>query len=108
MYYLLLSKKQKENLVIKLTEEGKTTREIAKEVHISLKNIGRIIHKSTGDDILNEEKEQEIEKQKRLKSLSPYARAFQMFNDEVPLTDVAIELDALLHDYIIRHLQTFC
>ncbi len=93
MYTLLLTKKQKEKLVIKLAEEGKTTRDIAKEVHISLKDIGKIIHKATDDDSDLIEKEQELEKQKRLKSLSPYARAFQMFNDEVPLTDVAIELD---------------
>ncbi len=90
---MLLTRKQKEKLVIKLAEEGKTTRAIAKEVHISLKDIGKIIHRATGDDPDPIEKEQEIEKQKRLKSLSPYARAFQMFNDEVPLTDVAIELD---------------
>ncbi len=94
MYTLLLSKRQKEKLVIKLAHEGKTTRAIAKEVHISLKDIGRIINRATGDDPDPIEKEQEeIEKQKRLKSLSPYARAFQMFHDEVPLTDVAIELD---------------
>ncbi len=93
MYTLLLSKKQKENLVIKLAQEGKTTRAIAKEVHISLKDIGKIIHNATGDDSYIQEKEHEIEKQKRLKSLSPYARAFQMFNDEVPLAEIAIELD---------------
>jgi transposase len=46
---LLLSKKEKEKLVIKLANEGKTTREIAKEAHISLKDIGKIIHKVTGD-----------------------------------------------------------
>ncbi len=78
-------------MVIKLAEEGKTTRAIAKEVHVSLKDIGRIIHKATGEDIQNEQ--EEVEKQKRLKSLSPYARAFQMFQDEVPLAEIAIELD---------------
>ncbi len=93
MYTLLLNRKQKERLVIKLAEEGKTTRDIAKEVHVSLKDIGRIIHKATGDDPDIQKKEQDTEKQKRLKSLSSYARAFQMFNDEVPLTNVAIELD---------------
>ncbi len=94
MYNLLLSKKQKERLVINLAQEGKTSRDIAKQVHISLKDIGRIIHKATeGDDSDLIEKEQESEKQKRFKSLSPYARAFQMFKDDAPLEDVAIELD---------------
>ncbi len=109
MYNLLLTKKQKENLVIKLAQDGKTTRTIAKEVHISLKDIGRIIHKVTDNDsdIIEKEKE-EIEKQKRLKSLSPYARAFQMFNDEVPLTEVAIELDiktAAVLDFYVDYLR---
>ena len=47
---LLVSRKEKEKMVIKLANEGKTTREIAKEVHISLKDIGKIIRKETGDD----------------------------------------------------------
>jgi len=51
-YYmsLLLSRKEKENLVIKLTQEGKTTREIAKQVHVSLRDIGKIQHKLTGNE----------------------------------------------------------
>lgn len=50
MYTLLLSRKQKEKLVIKLAEEGKSTRTIANELHMSLKDIDRIIHRATGDD----------------------------------------------------------
>ena len=102
---MLVSRKEKEKLVIQLAHEGKTTREIAKQVHISLRDIGRIIRKETGDDkeendeLLEREKQKhdepqkEKEKQKRLKYLSPYARSFQMFKDRMPLEDVAIELD---------------
>jgi transposase len=90
---LLTSKKEKKKQVIKLAEEGKTTREIAKEVHISLKDIGKIIQRAAGDDLEITEKEKEKEKEKRLKPLSPYARAFQMFIDKLTLADVAIELD---------------
>ena len=46
---LLLSRKEKEELVIRLAKEGKTKREIAKIVHISLKDIGKILRKITGD-----------------------------------------------------------
>lgn len=90
---LLISRKEKEKQVLELAHEGKTTRDIAKEVHISLKDIGKIIRKATGDyeELQKEEKEQE--KQKRLKALSPYAQAFQMFKDKKSLVDVAIELD---------------
>jgi DNA-binding NarL/FixJ family response regulator len=38
---LLTNRKEKEKQVIKLDEEGKTTREISKEVHISSKDIGK-------------------------------------------------------------------
>jgi transposase len=91
--------KEKEKQVIKLDEEGKTTREIAKEVHISLKYIGKIIRKETGADTdgytkrVKKEKEKEVEKQKWLKSRSPYAKAFQMFKERRTLADVTIELD---------------
>src|SRR3954451_3972592 len=107
-YYmsLLLSRKEKEKLVIQLAHEGKTTREIAKQVHISLRDIGTIIRKEIGDDKEendeflakekqkhDDEQQKEKEKQERLKFLSPYARSFQMFKDRMPLEDVAIELD---------------
>ena len=51
-YYmsLLLSRKEKENLVIKLTQDGRTKREIAKQVHVSIRDIGKIQHKLTGDE----------------------------------------------------------
>ena len=82
-------------MVIELANEGKTTREIAKDVHISFKDIGKIIRKVTGDDDESpaETEKEEERKQKRLKSLSPYARAFQMFKDGKSLVDVAIEID---------------
>jgi transposase len=83
---LNLSKKEKEKMVIKLANEGKTTCQIAKEVHISLRTIRKILNKITGDD--NEE-EEEKEKQKP-KDISTYSQAFKMFK---ALTDVAIELD---------------
>ena len=56
---MLLSEKEKEKLIIKLANEGKTTREIAKEVHMSPKTIGQILNKVTGDD--EAEKEQRLE-----------------------------------------------
>jgi transposase len=89
----LLSRKEKEKLVIKLANEGKTTREIAKIVHISLKDIGKIINRETGDAEGLSKEEIEKKKQKQLKSLSPYARAFQMFRENKTLSEVVIELD---------------
>jgi transposase len=59
LYTLLISRKEKENLVIELTQEGKTTREIAKAVHISLKDIGKILRKVCGVDESPAEKAKE-------------------------------------------------
>jgi len=86
---LIFSKSEKEDLVIKLANEGRTTREIAEQVHISFRAIGKIIDRVTGDDVAIEDEE----KERRLKNLSPYAQAFKMFKDGLPLADVAIELD---------------
>ncbi len=89
---MLLNKKEKEELVIKLANEGLTTRQIAKEVRISLRAIGKILNKATGDDVADNE-EEEAKIQKQMKDLSPYAQAFKMFQLNKPLTDVAINLD---------------
>ncbi len=65
---MLLSKKEKEKLEIKLAEEGKSTRQIVKEVQISLKDISRLLNKVTGDD--------EAENEQRLKDKSEYTQGF--------------------------------
>jgi transposase len=57
---LLLSRKEKEKLVIKLAQEAKTTREIAKVLHISLKDIGEILRKARDND-----KDSEYENRRR-------------------------------------------
>ncbi len=85
---MLLSRREKERMVVKLAEDGRTRREIAKDVHISLKTIGEILNKVTGDVV-----QEESDRQARLEKLSPYAKAFRMFRDKMSLADVAIELD---------------
>ena len=51
---LLVTYRQKEALVIKLTDEWKTTRYIAQAIHISLKDIGRICRKTRGEEYFEE------------------------------------------------------
>jgi predicted transcriptional regulator len=63
---LLLSRKEKEKLVIKLVKEGKTSKEIAKVVHISPTEIKKIIDKATGDAY---SKPEVSEKEKQLKKI---------------------------------------
>lgn len=88
---LLLNRKEKEKMVIILAKEGKTTREIAKIVHISLKDIGEIIRKFTGQ--VESEGNKAEEESKNFNQLSTYAQAFYLFREKKPLIDVAIRLD---------------
>ena len=51
MYYLImLNRKEKEELIIKLLEEGKTYKEISKEAHASFSEISRINKILNGED----------------------------------------------------------
>ncbi|ALI36872.1 hypothetical protein NMY3_02682 [Candidatus Nitrosocosmicus oleophilus] len=84
---MILNRKQKEVLVIKLANEGKTTREIAQVAHVSLKDIGSIIRKYTGDD--NKKQHDEIP----TKKLSLDSKCLQMFQEGHSNVDVAITLD---------------
>jgi hypothetical protein len=77
---MALTRNQKKDLVIKLHEEGKTTRDIAKEVRISLRDIGIILREHY--------KEPEPEKPK-----SNRARAFEMFTDGQDTIEVLKTLD---------------
>jgi hypothetical protein len=79
---LILTRKEKENLVINVTEASKTTRHIAQVAHISPKDIGTIIRRYTGED---------SEYQGNSQSLN--SRAFKMFSDGKSLVNVAIALD---------------
>src|SRR6185437_1370386 len=88
----MLNKKEKEELVIKLLDEGKTTREIAQIAHVSLRNIGLISRKASGDDSL-EDDDSDLIQDKKLKDKSYYAQSFQMFKENKSLVDVVIELD---------------
>jgi len=77
---LLISRKEKEKLVIQLAHEGKTTREIAKQVHISLRDIGTIIRKETGDDkedLLSKEKQKHDDEQQKEKEKQKLDEIYQ-------------------------------
>jgi hypothetical protein len=77
---LLLTHRQKETQVIKLAEEGKTTRQIAKILRISLKEIGRILRKARGEDYPEE-------------GATITSMAFQLFKNNCRPLDVSIKLN---------------
>ncbi len=77
----VLNRRDKEQLVIKLHQEGKTIREVAQQVHMSFKDIGTIIRKIDGkvDDGVD--------------LTSPETKALSLFSSGKKPIDVAIELN---------------
>ena len=77
---VMLNKKEKEQLVIKLYQNGKPIREIARQAHLSFGSIGKIIRAiNSGDD--------------NCSSSSKSTKALWMFKNGKRPIDVAIELD---------------
>ena len=77
-----MTRQQKIGLVIRLAEQGKSTRQIAEAVRISLKDIGTILRMYTGED-----------KEASDKPLSVNSRAFKLLKENKSLVDVAITLN---------------
>ena len=86
---MILTRKEKESLVIQLASRGKTTREIAQTVHVSLLDIGKIIRRFTGE-----------ESEYQNKDLSITSKAFQMFKENKSRVDVAIALNLEADDVV--------
>jgi hypothetical protein len=93
---VILTRKEKEHLVIKLASQGKTTRQIAQVAHVSPKDIGTIIRRFIGE---------ETEYQNKDPSLT--SKAFKMFKGNKSRVEVAIALNleaddviALFEDYL--------
>jgi DNA-binding NarL/FixJ family response regulator len=81
----ILNKKEKEELVIKLYQDGKPMREIAQQAHLSFGTISKIIKRLNGVD--NETTLSDmINKSKATQALS-------LFLQGKRLVDVAIKLD---------------
>jgi hypothetical protein len=82
----MLTRQEKEKLVIELYNQGKTIREIAKELRISFRDIGAILRKASGEKEKNQNKEQSS-------LLSPSAQAYRLYSEGKTPLEVAIALD---------------
>ena len=80
---VVLNKKEKEQLVIKLYQDGKPIREIARQAHLSFGSIGKIIRTINGDDTNSHNRS----------SSSKSTKALWMFKNGKKPIEVAIELD---------------
>jgi hypothetical protein len=81
----MLTRQEKERLVIELYNQGKTIRDIAREVRMSFRDIGLILKKASG------EKEEKQDKKQSL--LSPSSQAYKLFSEGKTPIEVAISLD---------------
>lgn len=80
----MLSRQEKEKLVADLYNQGKTIRDIAKDLRMSFRDIGAILKKSG-------EREEEENEEKQL--LSPSTKAYQLFSKSKTPLQVAVALD---------------
>jgi hypothetical protein len=83
---VILNKKDKEELVFKLYQDGKTIREIAKQAHLSFGTIGKIIRR------INHPENSEVDSDE-LSGKSKATQALSLFLQGKRPVDVAIELD---------------
>jgi hypothetical protein len=92
MSEILLNKFEKEKRVIELHLEGKTIRDIAKEIHMGFKDIGRIINTYEKQQPALKEKPKSDSLNIQKKS-SKSSQAFKLFREGKKLTEVAIDLE---------------
>jgi hypothetical protein len=85
---VVLNRRDKEQLVIKLHQEGKTIREIASSAHMSFSDIGKIINRIDGRD--NDDR---VEAKINIKNKSKDTQALFLFSNGKKPIEVAVELD---------------
>ncbi|MCD6036545.1 MAG: hypothetical protein K0S67_429 [Nitrososphaeraceae archaeon] len=94
----ILTRQERERLVLELYNQGKTYREISKQARISPRDIGVILNKvieekteASKEQQDNDKAEQYQEQQQRQLSLS--AQAYKLFSDRKTPLEVAIALN---------------
>ena len=88
----IITRQERERLVLDLYNQGKTYREICKEARISPRNIGVILNKVM-EEKTKEEDNKCAEKNQQEQHLSLSAQAYKLFSDRKTPLEVAITLD---------------
>jgi transposase len=95
----ILTRQERERHVIDLYNQGKTYREICREVRISLRDIGVILNKTfeqksqeKGKEQQDNDKAEQYQEQER-RQLSLSAQTYKLFSDRKTPLEVAIELN---------------
>ena len=93
----IMTRQERERLVLELYNQGKTIREIAKDVRMSFRDIGVILNnavekKSEGSKEQQHDAEENHEKEEE-QHLSLVAQAYKLFSDRKTPLEVAIALN---------------
>jgi hypothetical protein len=90
----ILTRQERERLVLELYNQGKTYREISKEARISPRDIGVILNKALEEKTQGKEEQGDAEKnQEQQHNLSISAQAYKLFSDRKTPLEVAIALN---------------
>jgi transposase len=94
MSEIVLNKFEKEKRVIDLHKEGKTIRDIAKEIHMSFRDISNLIkaYEKKQAAVALKEKQSKNDSPHIHQNLSKSSQAFKLFSEGKKLTDIVIEL----------------
>jgi transposase len=100
-YMTILTRQERERVVLDLYNQGKTYREIAKEARISPRDIGVILNKveeektkeSIEEGTIQQDDNTKQNKQQEQQHLSLSAQAYKLFSDRNTPLEVAIELN---------------
>jgi transposase len=93
MFQIPLNKFEKEKRVIELHLQGKTIREIAKEVHISFRDISKLIKSYDKKIRIQQNKKEENNQSSKIKKPSKSSQAYELFLKGRTPVQVAIDLD---------------
>ena len=86
----MLTRQEKERLVLEQYNQGKTIREIAKEPRMSFRDIGAILKKASAEE---NENGQTADKMEQHPSLSISAQSYKLFSEGKTPVDVAVSLN---------------
>jgi DNA-binding NarL/FixJ family response regulator len=100
----MLNKKDKEELVIQLYQEGKPMREIAQRVHLSFGSIGKIIRRLNGLDNSETLSSNMSNKSKETQALFLFAQGKRPIDVAVELDLSSSEVENILQEYwVLNH-----
>ena len=101
----ILTRQERERLVLEFYNQGKTIREIAKEVRMSFRDIGVILNKAAEEkteEIKQQDNAEENREQEEQQHLSLSTQAYKLFSDRKTPLKVAIELNLKSYSFCSR------